>query len=98
MTNVGSIYNSTNELAKKKNIISTPGTQKGSLAFFVGEALGVKHQGKSTGLVRAEIVDKQETREYHANKDANRNMAKSMAELVMNGAANGTKVAKYIQN
>jgi len=29
------------------------GTQKGSLAYCVGDALGVKHVGKHTGMVQS---------------------------------------------
>jgi len=72
--------------SRPKDIV-TPGTAKGSLAFCVGEALGVKHYGRSTGLIKPDEQehDKKEVRDYHANKAANAQMAKAMASMVMAG-------------
>lgn len=72
--------------SRPKDIV-TPGMAKGSLAFCVGEALGVKHYGRSTGMIKSveQEHDKKEVRDYHANKAANAQMAKAMASMVMAG-------------
>lgn len=80
----------------KKAVSATPGTTQGSLAFCMGQALNQTHKGKSTGLVKSEIVDKAETRDYHANKAANKDMAKAMAEMVTKAGTLDNKVGKYM--
>jgi hypothetical protein len=83
--------------AKPKEFVITPGMAKGSLAHAVGEALGVKHQGRSNGMIKPieQEHDKKETRDYHANKEANAQMARAMASMVMQGAPN-SKVGSFI--
>lgn len=82
--------------APKKKIGLTPGMTKGSLAYTMGLALNQKHVGKSSGLVKTVYVDKEETRAYHSNLNANRGMAKAMAEMAMKGPSSNTKVGRYM--
>jgi hypothetical protein len=60
-----------------------PATVDGSLASFMGKTLGVKHSGKSMGLVKAPAIQDSEAVAYHQNKQANQAMAKAFASMVM---------------
>jgi hypothetical protein len=60
----------------------TIGTTQGSLGSFMGAALGVKHKGASSGLVR-EVHDDSAERAYHASKGANRALAQAMGQAMM---------------
>lgn len=61
---------------------ATVGTTQGSLGAFMGAALGVKHKGASTGLVR-DTHDDSADRAYHASKGANRAMAAAFSQALM---------------
>eukprot|EP00808_Paulinella_micropora_P006793 g21689.t1 len=67
---------------QKLQLIKTVGTTEGSLGFFMGQALGVQHHGKSRGLVKA-TFHSEEDATYHSSKAANKEMAKAFAAMVM---------------
>ena len=59
------------------------GVAAGSLASFVGQALGVQHKGEHTGLTRLRNEStEQEARLEHANRGANTAMATLMGSVV----------------
>lgn len=57
------------------------GTSQGSLASFVGQALGVQHKGEHTGMIRARSRDNSTISE-HGSKMGNENLARVMGAVV----------------
>ena len=62
----------------------------------MGQRLKTKHVGESTGMIRPKYEDKEETRVYHREKAANKDMAKAFANMVLGGA--GTENSKVVHN
>lgn len=64
---------------KKKE---TNGTQEGSLASFMASAMGVKHTGASSGMIKAAAQADQDVVSYHKSKEANKEMAKAFGDMI----------------
>jgi len=64
----------------------TNAPKDGSLASFMGNTLGVKHTGSSSGMIKKETHDDAAERAFHANKPANEAMARNFAAMVMSSA------------
>lgn len=61
--------------------MASAGTHEGSLASFIGGALGVKHTGRSTGLVKSKPEASRETQDYHASQERQQ-LARSMGNIM----------------
>jgi len=68
---------------KPRGLIDAPNQlMAGSLASLINQAHGIQATGKSTGMIKQEEI-KEEDRTYHANKEANKVMAKAFASMIM---------------
>ncbi|GMI38768.1 hypothetical protein TeGR_g4414 [Tetraparma gracilis] len=84
---------------------NTVGTKQGSLGNFMGQALGIKHKGASSGMVRSVVVDDDDpdgTRKWHGNREAAKDQARLMAAAVMGGAkdvsSKSAKLGNFLRN
>ena len=66
---------------QRKGDTASAGIHQGSLASFIGGALGVQHTGRSTGLVKSKVEATRDTQDYHASQERQQ-LAKSMGNIM----------------